>query len=322
MGLAINQLNEVVAAGTLINGNAGASNDQGIWIGQPTVNALIVRQGSSVAVPTTQFLGPFITNTYTNYTPVLNDAGQVAFQSGLQNSAGQLISGAVADWVTLGSSLSEVAATGGAVPGLPPGTTFTSLGTPGINDNETVVYSGAFHGSLISGTGIFGASPGSGGVIAASGQQVIGMAPGVTFSSVSFGQGTDGSQVHLNNINQTVFYGLMTGPGITSGTDDRGVFIGAAGGIPPTLLAQTGTAAPRPAERHDLYQFQRHWIGLGHQRRFPGPSFRSKHSRGHQRRRHLARCSRQRAPGRPRRRRDARRIERSADRLRRCNTSR
>lgn len=241
--LPINIGNEVVALATIGGGDVTSKNGTGIWAGHPAADMLVMRQGSPVPLPTGQFFGP-VFNTNFFYNPALNDGGQVAFQSGFQNSAGQVTSGAVANWITFAGSLAEVAATGGPVPGQPPTATFTGLGTPGLNNSGTVIYSGTFQSaSAAAATGIFAATPGFTAPIELSGLPAPGTAPGVAFANVTFAEGS-GSQVHVNQFNQTIFYGTLNGPGVTPTVNDKGVWVGGVGSSPVTLLARTGDAVP------------------------------------------------------------------------------
>jgi hypothetical protein len=260
----INALNEIAATGYLnISGDVTSSNSEGVWVGHPSVDTLVWRQGSPAPLPGGLFYGP-ISNTFSGYTPVLNVQGQIGFQTGLQNSSGAVVSGTV-DWVTQGPQVFAVAQTGGPAVGLPPGATLTALGTPGLNDSGTVVYSGSFQsplGPISSGTGIWAANPAFTAPIALTGQIAPGVGPAAaTFQTLGFRQTVYGTSAHLNATGQTIFFGTVSGAGIIPGTNDHGVWIGGNGLT--ALIARQGDAAPGLAPGTTFASFTDSGLGNG-----------------------------------------------------------
>jgi hypothetical protein len=259
----INNTGSAAAFALLSGPDVTTNNSEGIWLGHPTADTLVAREGSPSPLAGLRY-GSELVN-FGNYSPALGDSGQVAFQTSLQNSTGTPIAGA-ADWVTFGGSVVPVAQTGGPVPGLPPGATFTSLGSPGINGSGSVVYSGSFQnptGPVTSGTGIWISAVASGGPVVLSGQQALGVGNGVTFQSVSFIATPEGTNAHLNASGATVFFATLAGPGIQSNVNDHSVWVGSLFGLPPTIVAQQGAAVPGLPAGTTFASFNDSGIGNG-----------------------------------------------------------
>ncbi len=238
----INATNEIAAGAFLWPGvgGVGSNNDEGVWIGFPSAATLVAREGSPAPYPPGDKFGSF-SGTFSTQAPVLNDQGLVAFQSGLQNSAGTPISGAV-DWILYGGTLQPVIATGAPVTGQAPGTSFTSIGSPGLTATQQVLYSGAYSvPGGATGSGIWLATPGFTIPVAATGQSAPGTL-GDTFASVSYRSTSDGTNVHANQVGGTIYFASIAGPGVTPGTNDQGVWIGGIG--PSASVARQGDAAP------------------------------------------------------------------------------
>ena len=221
----------------------GASN-QGTWLGNPAIVGPVWMSGLPTPLPSGLRFGNVATSLST-YSAAFNDSGQVAVQTGLQTSAGVPIQNAAADWITIGNQMFLVAQTGGPVPGLPPTATFTGLGTPGLNNLGTIVYSGAFSnpaGPVNTGTGIWLSTPGYAAPVAMTGMPLPELGPDVTFHGISLNQSANGSNAHVNAAGQTVFQGQIQGSGVQTGVNDRGVWRGDLGSV--CLVARTADAAP------------------------------------------------------------------------------
>jgi hypothetical protein len=236
--------NEIAAVGFVAGPGVDSNNNEGIWIGQPAVSSLLMREGSPAPLPNGMRYGSE-TALYSNYTPALSDLGVVAFQTGLQDSGGNAISG-TADFATQGTTIVPLAYTGGQAPGLPAGATITSLGSPAISSLNEIIFSATYHnpvGPISDGSIIYGSSttfqPLPVTILAQSGEQAPNLAPGVIFQNVSFSSSASGTSIPMSALGGTIFYGTVTGPGITPGVNDQGVW--SAVGV---LIARMGDAAP------------------------------------------------------------------------------
>ncbi|HEY4313291.1 MAG TPA: choice-of-anchor tandem repeat NxxGxxAF-containing protein [Pirellulales bacterium] len=238
----INPANEIAASGLLTN------NRQGIWVGHPSADTLVALSGNPAPLPG-GFLFGTAPSAFSDYSPVLDWTGDVLFQTGLQNSSGQAISGAAVNWVEGGGAPpSAIARTGGPVNGYDPTASFTSLGSPGIALNSLVAYSGTFNdpaAGIVNGSGIFAGAPGIQSPVAVTG----GIAQGVlnaTFQTVGFRSTSTGSSVHVNVAGNTIFFGTITGPGVQQGVNDHGVWLsfGSIGFPASTLVARQGDQVP------------------------------------------------------------------------------
>ncbi len=160
--------------------------------------------------------------------PVLNDAGQTAFQGG----GGILSEGS--------GSLELVAATGQQAPGMPDGVTYESFPSPGrlvINDAGTTVFP-AFHtliGSASRGSGIWSSGPGGSALVALSGEQVAGAPAGVVYFVDPI---CAGRTLLANDAGQVAFQAILTGSGVAG----RGILVLRHGNL--ELVARTSTHAP------------------------------------------------------------------------------
>ncbi len=132
------------------SGGVNADNDNGIWSEGDGSLGLIAREGTQAPGPPA---GVKYGGLYPFARPVINDAGKVAFWSGLQTGAG----GVEADtnigiWSGDETALELVARAGDQIPGAPSGVNFAhSLAVPilnesgqtATNDRRTIVYTKA-----------------------------------------------------------------------------------------------------------------------------------------------------------------------------------
>ncbi|HEY1603841.1 MAG TPA: choice-of-anchor tandem repeat NxxGxxAF-containing protein [Pirellulales bacterium] len=238
---------QIAAVGLLGGPGVNGNNDEGIWVGQPSISSLLVREGSPAPLPGGLQYGSLVA-TFSENLPSQSDSGRITFQTGLQDSGGNPIAGA-ADFSAQGTTITPLAFTGGAAPGLPAGSTITSLGSPGISPGNIVFFPATYNnpsGPIVNGSIIYGENfniqPVSPSIVAQSGGIAPNMGAGVTFQNVSYVSTADGTNVHVNSIGHTVFFGTVTGPGITPGVNDQGVWEAGIG--TSFLVARTGVAAP------------------------------------------------------------------------------
>ncbi len=177
--------------------------------------------------------------------PVFNDAGQAAFFADL-TGAGVISS--VNDsgfWSEGGGSgLTLVARTGNQAPATDPGVNFSrfrSIGvaSPPLNHAGQTAFFGGLAGAGVTGLNDGGIWSGGGGsslaLVARVGDQAPGLAPGVNFSTRTFGSPA------LNRAGQTAFSGgLIDNNG---GNNGRGIW-SEGGGAGLALVARTGSQAP------------------------------------------------------------------------------
>jgi hypothetical protein len=178
-----------------------------------------------------------IFTSFQEFALVLNDAGQTAFRA--YDSDSNFDSGV---WSEGAGSLNLVAAVGQQAPGLPVGVTYDELQNPNrqvINDAGSTAFSGRFSGGGSNGIGFWSSGPGGSALIARSGEQAAGTAPGVVYSI--FDGGGHESLV-MNNAGHTAFWSALSGPGVDVFTNHRGVWALRHGGL--ELVARTGSRAP------------------------------------------------------------------------------
>ena len=219
---------------------------QSIFLGSPTLDTQFLQIGDQSPLPEYRYGGPPTPNDM--YIPALNNSGQLAFATGLENSSGTIINGAFAEWTTAGGQVIPIAQTGAQVPGMPAGTTFGGLNPPGLSQSRTVVFDGTTTMGTMRATGIFEWSGGTVQTLALSGQQAPSAAPGVTFSLVQFrqipGAALQGPiNVHVNSAGEAPFFAQLSGPGVTS-QNNQGVYVAGSGLAAPLLVARDGDQAP------------------------------------------------------------------------------
>jgi hypothetical protein len=174
-----------------------------------------------------------------SYTFVINDAGEVAFQSNfLGSSSGEGI------WVQRHGDLEHVALTGSQAPGMPVGVNFSRLINFlqfSLNNLGQTAFWGALTGSGVNSTnnvGLWSERSGSLVLVARKGGQAPGMPDGVVFSGSLFAAFTNPA---LNSAGRTAFAGRVAGAGIDF-TNDQGIWSEASGSL--ALVVRSGTPAP------------------------------------------------------------------------------
>jgi hypothetical protein len=234
----LNSSGQIAFTGTLTgSGVTGFVNDVGIWSeGGGAGLALVARSGDNAPGTATgvNFSG-------LSLSPVLNDAGQIAFASLL---TGAEVTSANNDSIWSngsGSGLTLVAREGSPAPGTGAGVNFSGFNPPVLNGAGQIAFFGGLTGTGVSSAndaGIWSEGGGSGlALIAREGNNAPGTAAGVNFRSLT--------PIRLNGAGQTAFYGRLTGTDVTS-ANEFGIWSEGAGpGL--ALVARGGDAAPGTA---------------------------------------------------------------------------
>ena len=184
-----------LAFATSLNG-APANADQVIWSNVGGSLQTVVRENDRApGTPAGIVFNSVVT------TPVINNAGQLAFLgevrgSGVDNNNNQGI------WSTAGGALHLIAREAAAAPG---GGVFSELTPPVINRLGETAFTGF--------TGVWAEEGASLQRVATAGQSAPGTAAGVTFVTNSF------DQLVFNGLGQTAFKAMLTGPGVTIDND-------------------------------------------------------------------------------------------------------
>jgi hypothetical protein len=130
-------------------------------------------------------------------TPTINTADNIAFQA-LLNVKG---SGASGIWAGPAGSLQLIARSGQIAPQTSPSQTFTTLSDPAMDNNGDVAFRGITTGPSKSNAGIWATNAGSLVLVAQSGEQAPGCAPGAVFQSfTSWGLADTGQVVFTATI--------------------------------------------------------------------------------------------------------------------------
>ncbi|MEO7317894.1 MAG: choice-of-anchor tandem repeat NxxGxxAF-containing protein [Chthoniobacteraceae bacterium] len=172
------------------------------------------------------------------FPPVINAAGEVAFYAAL-NGADVTSNNSSGLWRSDAGALDLIARTGSTAPGTEAGVTFSSLTGLALNDLGDV----GFRGFLLSSLGttsnadyVGGETPSE--LLARTGSAAPGVGTGAVFSTVI--------APLLNDQRRAAFFGLFTGPGVTSEVNDQALFLGGPGQL--QIAARTGSPAPGTAQ--------------------------------------------------------------------------
>jgi hypothetical protein len=208
-----NALGQVAFFGKLTSGNGVfAGNDTGLWAQRNGSLVLIAREGNQEpGLAAGNNFGDFRPSSLD--TPGFNASGNVAF-----SATGSGI------WSDATGTLVQVAGTGQAAPGMPPGTTFTSVfAEPLLNDSGRVEFHARVSGSSIStsnDTGIWVQGPNTLSLLAREGDQAPGLPAGVYFDDfLSFN--VDGDD--LNAAGRVAFTATVAGLGVTT-SNNHGIW--------------------------------------------------------------------------------------------------
>ena len=216
LGYQLNAAGQVAFKGVLTGPGVSESNSAGIWRG----STLIARQGDDAPGP------GFVVSFKSIGTPVVNAAGQVAFQSSL---TGPSVTFFNSRGIWRDSTL--IARRGNRAPGTDSGVGFMSFTAQQLNDAGQV----AFFATTDTGgtgqddaTGIWRDST----LIARSGESAPGTGSGVQFRTLLLA-----GPLRLNAAGQVAYQGTLKGDGV-SGSNDWGIWRN------NTLIVRTGNAAP------------------------------------------------------------------------------
>jgi hypothetical protein len=187
-------------------------------------------QGASAGTTTVALTGQFapglgVLGRFSTFeAPLLNTAGQVAFQGSI------LVSGINASNSTgIWSNGGLIARTGTSAPGAGSGTTFASFSGLQLNAAGQVAYEGTLAGASVTAandTGIWRNNT----LLVRKGHAAPGAGAGVSFSEIRY--------LQLNAAGQVAFKGLLTGPGVTQ-SNGSGIWQGS------TLIARQGDRPPQ-----------------------------------------------------------------------------
>ncbi len=173
--------------------------------------------------------------------PVLNDAGQTAFQANLTGS-GVDFTNDDGIWSEGSGSLALVARAGNQAPGTPSGNNFIVLRSPVINDaGQTAFYGGlrpGFNGvNGANDNGIWSEGSGSLALVVRDGDQAPGTSSGVSYSSIYE------DSIALNNAGRTSFFASLTlTDGGVNSTNNLGIWSDGSGSL--ALVARHGDQVP------------------------------------------------------------------------------
>jgi alpha-tubulin suppressor-like RCC1 family protein len=217
------------------------SSINGIWSSGPGGSALVARTGEQAAgMPAGVFYN--LNDSISLRTFLVNDAGQVAFQTILWGPGGYGI------FAQRHGNLELVARTGNHAPGTPHGVDFSSFGGIqqfSLNKTGQTAFWGGLIGSGVDATndeGVWSEGSGSLALVAREGSQAPGMPDGAVFGIVvNASNKLFLARPALNNAGQTAFASHVTGGGVDA-TNNGGIWLGTAGNL--SLVIRSGDHAP------------------------------------------------------------------------------
>lgn len=226
-GARLNDAGQAVFVATLGGGGVNSTNNSAIYSGSPGSLMLAARSGDTApgAPASTKYQG-FIS-------PLLNNAGQLAFRATLNDVGGSsqgIFTGAP-------SSIALVARTGTQAPGAPAGVNYRNNGfeqDPSLNNAGRVTYYGGLTGDGVTAANrdaIFAGPASAPALVARSGDPLPGAPAGTNYGSLGIGP--------LINDQGGIAYGATIGGPLSN------VSVALAGPPnSPTLVARTGDRAP------------------------------------------------------------------------------
>jgi hypothetical protein len=210
-----------------------ALNDIGVWSEGPGALALMAREGDQLpGLPAGATFGSTITSFAIS--PVLNDAGQIAFFTSLLGT-GVTNDNNGAIWSDLAGPLEVAVREGMQAPGLPAGANFNSLGMVRLSDDHI-----AFTGRVQPGgndSGVWRTNGKMLELIALEGAQAPGAPAGAVFFDF------DGVTPALGAGGQVAFRARLQSGGDVTSANDAGIWAD-AGGLGLSLVAREGSPAP------------------------------------------------------------------------------
>jgi hypothetical protein len=215
---------------TYINDSVEGNLGEGIWSEGSGTLALVARRGDPA--PGTPSGVNYLN--FSGFVPVLNDAGQIAFNARLTGATND---GGI--WSEGPGGLKLVACEVDPAPGAPSGVNFVSLGRPPVmNDAGQTAFFANLAGPGVSpanSRGLWSEGSGTLALVARGGDHAPGTPSGVNFRIIG------SYSPALNSAGQTVFISSLTGSGVDS-TNDRGIWSDRTGSL--ALVARSGDQAP------------------------------------------------------------------------------
>jgi hypothetical protein len=241
----LNDAGQTAFHATLTGSGVDEMNDEGIWSEGSGTLALVARKGSQApGAPSGVNFGPFaddVGGRSIAWSPVLNDAGQIAFMAMLAGAdIGPLND--IGIWSEGSGNLALVAREGDHAAGMPSGVTYSLLvggyppPRPVLNNAGQVAFRSYLTGNGVvstNDTGIWSERSGGVALVAREGDQAPGLPSGVNF----------GLFFHpaLNDAGQTAFSGYLVGSGANSSIYS-GLWSERSGSL--ALVARNGDLAP------------------------------------------------------------------------------
>jgi hypothetical protein len=227
----LNNIGQMALGGDLVGEGVNSTNDRGIWFYDSGLLTKVARGGDEVpGMPGVRF--GYVT------TPLLNDAGQLAFRSTLAED--RVVPYNEAIWVGSPGSLDLVARAGSHAPDTPSDVKFSGFGNPALNDAGQTAF---FAGLVSSGddpayqSGIWSEGSGRLALVALEGAQAPGAPNGVTFRNFPY--------VVLNNRGNTAFRATdFRGEPDASGAE--GIWSDVTGELAAVAVAETQAVGTPP----------------------------------------------------------------------------
>ncbi len=239
LSLVLNDAGQTAFLARLTGSGVSAANDVGYWSEGSEGLAMVARSGDQA--PGTS-AGVNFRIDWLSW-PVLNNAGQIAFEARLTGS-GVDSTNDQGLWSEGSGSLTLVARSGSQAPGTPSGVNFSSGNynfSPVLNDAGQTAFSATLTGLGVDSTnynGLWSERSAGLALVARAGDQAPGMPSGVNFDPRLFFLVPE-----LNNAGQTAFYASLSGSGVDS-TNNEGLWSEGSGSL--TLVARRGDQAPGP----------------------------------------------------------------------------
>ncbi|MFT3687023.1 MAG: GC-type dockerin domain-anchored protein [Phycisphaerales bacterium] len=241
------------AFATVTGGGTTASNDNGIWYGQPGALTLLVREGD----PAPTLASPIILSTLT--IPGVNSSGNYTFVSGLSGTGTSSTNNLAVYRATPAGVFTIIARKGSPAPGYPTSNlnAVTAANRPRINNSNQVLVQGTLTGGgATSNDDSFLAlinADGTSLAVAREGQQYPDLPAGVVMNG-TFGLCT------LASNGTVVFSAVLRGTGVVAGNNDTLWSWSPANGLrliaregESMLVSSTETRTPASTDGFDLF---------------------------------------------------------------------
>jgi hypothetical protein len=226
----LNDVGQTAFVASLTGGGVVSTNNYGIWSEGSGSLTLVAREGSHApGTPVGMTFGD-LDGSLPGGEPVLNNAGQVAFQAYLRDSAGNEDFNHRGIWSEGSGSLALVAHKGDPAPGTPAGVNYGNFWVvpPVLNDSGETAFYCTLTGSGVDGTnstGIWAERSGGVELVARNGDHAPGKPVGVNFSTLL-------KTPLFNNAGQVAFAAMLTDGTTGNWLDSSGT---------ATLVVSSGT---------------------------------------------------------------------------------